>query len=257
MTVAGCDCLGILQQTQGAVVASPERTERYSRGTVSVLWFRTSGQRVEYDLQGLVETLKVRNQDLHSAIGHEFADLANGFGKNSRAAQVVVIAIHAGHDGVLQSESGDGFSHAAGFVPLDGARLALGHGAKAAAPGTDIAQQHECRGAMVPALADIGTLRRLAHRVQAQAASQFFEIVKVFADRGLGPEPLRLGLPDGGAKFDLHQLGRGCHCMLGFYMQARRFPKANGRARSLCELCALLFASFAVEGLTPASRKNP
>src|SRR6185437_13749122 len=113
-----------------------------------------------------IETLEVGNQDFHPAVRHEFANLANGFGKNSGAAQVVVIAIHAGDHSMLQAECGDSFSHATAFIPVDGARLALGHGTKAAAPGADISQQHESCSTVIPALADVGALSRLAHRVQ-------------------------------------------------------------------------------------------
>ena len=156
------------------------------------------GLRVEDNLQGFIDSLEIRNQNFHPAIRHQLANLADGFGENARAAQVVVIAIHAGDDRVLQAKSSDGFGHAARLVPLNGAGLAFGHSAKTAAPGADIAQQHEGGGAMVPALADIGTLRRLANRVQSQAAGQFLEIVKFSPTGALARSHSGLGCRTGG-----------------------------------------------------------
>jgi hypothetical protein len=83
---------------------------------------------------------------------------------------LIVVAIDAGHDRELQRQLLHGFRHAARLCKIDGLRTAFGHGAKAATPGAQIAQQHEGRGAMVPALADVGAVRRLANRVQAQFA---------------------------------------------------------------------------------------
>src|ERR1019366_8303554 len=48
-----------------------------------------------------------------------------------------------------------------------------------AAAGTQVAQQHEGRGAMVPALADVGTMRRLADGVQLQVARQGLKVVVI------------------------------------------------------------------------------
>ncbi len=151
---------------------------------------------VDHNLQRFVETLEVRDQDFNPATGGQLADLADGLSENARAAQVVVVAIHAGHDRMLEAESCDRFGNPARFVPLNRTGLAFGDGAKSAAPGTNISQQHESRGALIPALSDVGTLRRFAHRVQAQPAGQFLQIVKVFAHRSFGSEPVRLGLPD-------------------------------------------------------------
>jgi len=57
---------------------------------------------------------------------------------------------------------------------------------------------------VVPALADVGTLRRLADGVQSQASRQFFKLMKILADRRLGFEPGRFGLTYNRPEFDLH-----------------------------------------------------
>src|SRR5580692_4476181 len=64
---------------------------------------------------------------------------------------------------------------------------------------------------MIPAFSNVGALRRFAHRVQSQAAGEFFEIMEVFAYWSLGSEPLRLGLPDWPGEVDLDELGSTCH----------------------------------------------
>src|SRR4029077_18789891 len=174
-----------------------------------------------------------RNQDFHPAIWHQLANLTDGFGENARAAQVVVIAIHAGDDGVLQTERGNGFGYPPRLVPRDGTGLAPGHRAKSAAPCADVPQQHEGGGAMVPALADIGTLCRLAHRVQSQTAGQLFKVVKVFPDGGLGSKPLRLGLPDWKTEFDLNKLGAGRHRLATILHAVAEIPKPDSGASGI------------------------
>ena len=78
------------------------------------------------------------------------------------------------------------------LVEIDGLRTSLRHGAEAAAPRAQIAQQHERRGAMVPALADIGAVRRLANRMQVQLARQRLQVVIVLAHGRARLQPVRL-----------------------------------------------------------------
>ena len=47
----------------------PERTARYRRGTVSVLWFSTSGRASSTVSSGSRLTLEVRNQHFDAAVG--------------------------------------------------------------------------------------------------------------------------------------------------------------------------------------------
>src|SRR6202043_1732292 len=117
----------------------------------------------------------------------------DGLGKDFGPANVVIVAVHAGHDGVFQAERGYSLCYSARLVPVDGLRPSLGHGTKTAAARADITQQHEGGGAMIPALADIRTLGRFANCMQSQTASQFLEIVKVVADGSFGAQPIRLG----------------------------------------------------------------
>src|SRR5579859_475401 len=149
----------------------------------------------KHDPQRLFNTLKIGNEHFDSAIRGQFADCLYGFGKNARASNVVVIAIHASDNGMFQPQSGDGFRHAAWLFPIDRLRTAFRYGAEPAPPRTDVTQKHESRGLMVPALADVGALRRFAYGVQTQTAGQLLQIMEVVAPRSSCPKPLWLRRP--------------------------------------------------------------
>src|SRR5437660_11980255 len=102
----------------------------------------------------------------------------NRFCKDTGSAYVVVVSVNAGYDGMPDAERGHRFRDSARLFVIDGLRLALGNRTKAAAPRADIAEQHEGRGAVVPALADVRTLCRLTNGVQSESACQFLELVK-------------------------------------------------------------------------------
>jgi hypothetical protein len=55
---------------------------------------------------------------------------------------------------------------AARLVEVDRLGAALGHGAESAAARAQVAEHHEGRGFVVPALADVGAVRAFAHGVQ-------------------------------------------------------------------------------------------
>src|SRR3981081_3943217 len=110
-----------------------------------------------------------------------------------------------------QAERGDGFGHAPWLGPVNRFGTSLGDRAKAAAPRADIAEQHEGRGVMVPAFSDIRALRRLANGMQAKAAGQLLQVVKVLAHRSPGLEPRGLRAQKPGAEFNLDELGSGRH----------------------------------------------
>ena len=107
---------------------------------------------------------------------------------------------------MFQTQSRYRFCYAPRFISVDWTWLALRHRAKPATARADITQQHECRSSMIPALPDVGALRRFANRMQTQAAGQLFQIMEVFPDWSLGFEPRRFGLPDRRSQLDLHKL---------------------------------------------------
>src|SRR5581483_4186980 len=174
------------------------------------------GLGLEHNAQRLFESLKIRNQDFHPASRSQQSNLANCFGKNLSSAHVVVIPIYAGDNRMFDPQGRHCFRHPRGFFVVNRLRLAFGHGAKSTAPRADISQQHESRRAVVPALANIGTLRRFADRVQPQATRQFLQLMEVLADRRFRLQPLGLRLPNWGAEFDLNQLRAASHSILDF-----------------------------------------
>ena len=68
-----------------------------------------------------------------------------------------------------------------------GLGAALGHGAESAAAGAQVAQHHEGRGLVVPALADVGAMGALADRMQVQRTGQPLQVVVILAHRARAP----------------------------------------------------------------------
>ena len=169
------------------------------------------GPGVHHDAQRLFQSLKVGNQHFHAASGHASADFGDRVGEDARATDVVVVAIDAGDDRKLQPQFLHRFGDPARLFKIDRLRAAFRYGAEAAAPGAQIAQQHEGRGAMVPALADVGTMRRLADGVQLQVARQGLEIVIVLAHGRARLQPFRFGRRTARANLDLDQLRSSSH----------------------------------------------
>ncbi len=163
--------------------------------------------------RGLV-ALEVGRQNLDPASRGLQPNLADDLHESLSGAEIVIVAVDAGNDGVCEPELGHGVGDAAWLVKIDRLRPAFGDGAKSAAPRAQIAQHHEGSGLLVPALADVGALGALAHGVQVQVAGQLLERVKGLAAGSLGLQPLGLAYGQAGAEIDLHKLGdlgRGRH----------------------------------------------
>src|SRR5205085_1368818 len=75
------------------------------------------------------------------------------------------------------------------------------HVAKAAAPGADVAEDHEGRGAALPAFADIGAVRLLADGVQVVLLDRLAETPIGRAARCRHLQPGRLALAEGPRRF--------------------------------------------------------
>ncbi len=185
--------LGKLQQPQSPLVARPgpdDAIETRDRLGVVVEHLRP---RLDHDSNRFFIALKVGDQDLGAAAWGLAANLLDDHGKSAGPAYEVVIAIHAGNDGMLQAQCGHGLSHAARLVKVNGRGAAFGDGAESATAGAQVAQHHESRGLVAPALADVGALRALADRMQAEGPSQAFQVVVILAYGGASLEPLGFG----------------------------------------------------------------
>ncbi len=91
------------------------------------------GARIYDELASCLDALKVRREYFHLAAGGLFANLLDDVDEGLRGAHIVVVAVHAGDDGVLQAKLSDGVRNALRLLVVDGFGLALGYGAEAAA----------------------------------------------------------------------------------------------------------------------------
>ncbi len=150
---------------------------------------------VEHRLQRFRLALEIRDQHFDPAGRHQRPRPADGLGENRSAAILQIIAIDRCDHDVIQSQRMDGVGDALRLVEIERDRLAMRHGAIAARTRADIAQDHEGGRAVVPALADVGTMRLFANRVQAEAAHQPLQTLVVRRARRAHLEPFRLGGP--------------------------------------------------------------
>ena len=83
-----------------------------------------------------------------------------------------IISIDGRDDDVREVERGDRIGDARGFGGVIGVRAPMAHRAVAARARADVAKDHERRGAMRPALADVRAARFFADRVEIEVAHQ-------------------------------------------------------------------------------------
>ena len=81
----------------------------------------------------------------------------------------------------------------------------MGNGAVGAVPGTDVAQNHEGGGAVLPAFAHVGTAGAFADGVQIESAHGALEILVAFATEEFDAKPVRTRVSAG----RWHQRRRG------------------------------------------------
>src|SRR4029077_9669343 len=86
--------------------------------------------------------------------------------------------------------------HAPRLVLVVPGRPARLHRAEAACPGARVAEDHDRRGALVPALPDVRAAGLLADGVEVQTAQQALQVVVVLARRDAGADPVRVS-PEG------------------------------------------------------------
>jgi len=95
-------------------------------------------------------------------------DLSDGLGEGPGTEIGEVVAIDAGDDQMPEVHRARGLGHTARLGGVELRRAAVGDGAVGAVPGADIAEDHEGRGAVLPALADIRAVCLFADRVQVE-----------------------------------------------------------------------------------------
>ncbi|MDF2704337.1 MAG: hypothetical protein K0S10_3285 [Rubrobacteraceae bacterium] len=117
-------------------------------------------------------------------------DLAYRRGEDRGPTVVQLVAVDARYDGVLEAHLSGGVGHAPRLVEVELGRLTGQDGAETARAGADVAQDHEGRGAVVPALPYVRAPRLLADGVQTQAAHGLFDVRVALTHRRLCLEPL-------------------------------------------------------------------
>ena len=115
------------------------------------------------------------------------------------AAVGQVVAGDAGDDDVLQAEGADRLGDATRLVVVEPGGPAGLHGAEAAGARARVAEDHDRRRALVPALADVRAAGLLADGVEVQAAEQALEVVVVLAGRHPGADPVGMAAEGGRA----------------------------------------------------------
>ena len=102
-----------------------------------------------------------------------------------------IIASNGGEDDVTQPEAGRRLRHAVGFARIWGVRAGGGDRAIAAPPRAAIAEEHEGGRAAGEAVAEVGTTRLLADRVQRVLAEEHPQRARFGRERAALPRPVR------------------------------------------------------------------
>jgi hypothetical protein len=119
-------------------------------------------------------TAEVAEQRLDKHLGAEFFETANRRRHVARSPVQQVIAIDHGHHDVLERHSTESLGHVFGFPDIDGpSRLPCPYGAEPAPARARIAEEHDRRYALAPALADIRAVGFFADGVEVERAKRF------------------------------------------------------------------------------------
>ena len=124
--------------------------------------------------------------------GEVAPDLADRLGEHARPTVGQVVAGDAGHDDVLEAQAAERLGDPPRLVVVEPGRPAGLDRAEPAGPGAGVAQDHDRRGPLVPALPDVRAVGLLADGVEAEAAEEPLEVVVVLAGRHPGPDPVRV-----------------------------------------------------------------
>ena len=103
------------------------------------------------------------------------AGFGNRFREDGGAAVLQVVAIDRRDDDVVQLELLDRVGHPLGLLRVHRSWASVRHRAVGAGACADVAQDHEGRGPVIPALADVRASRFLAHGVQVEVAHDRLE----------------------------------------------------------------------------------
>ena len=189
-----------LRRDCARVAEEPERTRvtaAVPRGLVEALHrlgvvVQDVRPRVEHRLERRRASLEVGDQDLHAAARRVPAHRTDRRRPVRGAAVREVVTIDRRDHDVLEPELAHGPADPLGLLAILPDGRAVRDRAVAAVAGAHVAQDHERRGRVLPALPDVGTARLLADRVEVPLAHPTLEAHVVGAAGGADLEPRRL-----------------------------------------------------------------
>ena len=184
---------GAAEQLERALVAAPVARHlvepRHRLGIV----VQHVGPRFDDRRERGGAALEVRDEQLDAAAGGVAANRLRGRREVRGPAVRQVVTVHGGDHHVLEPQLSDRPAHPLRLLAILPDRPAVGHRAVAAIAGAHVAQDHEGRGEILPALPDVRAVRLLTDRMEVPLAHQALEPDVLRSARRAHPEPRRLG----------------------------------------------------------------
>ncbi len=179
------------ERTRVAAARTRHAIEAWDRLDVVIEHVRPG---IEDRPEGRLDALEIWNQHFDPAARHTLARQPNRLGEDERAAVGEIVPIDRRDDRVLEAHPRNGFGDTRRFGGVELVRLAVCDGAVGAGPRADVAENHERRRAVVPALADVGATCVFADGVEAEVLHDPLEPDVVLRPGGANFQPGRFGL---------------------------------------------------------------
>ena len=153
-----------------------------------MLWAHTSGPASTVVSTAVPVAAEVADERLDEHVGTQLLEAPHGPRDVLGAAVEQVVAVDHRHDDVLQRHLRERPRDVLGLAHVDrAARLAGRHRAEAAPARARVAEEHDRRGPLAPALAHVRAARLFADGVQVEAAEGGLELGVALRPRGRGP----------------------------------------------------------------------
>ena len=149
-----------------------------------------------------LDALEVTDQNFHAGLGACLVDRLDRLGPDSGAAVGLVIPVDTGDHHMLQFDLSERIGDPTRLVVVDWHRLPGLHVAESATPGAGVTQNHDRRGAAIPALPHVRATRLLADGVEAVLVDKRLQLEISLTTWNLCSKPVWLAA-------DPHLLGRG------------------------------------------------
>src|SRR5262245_50598311 len=204
------------------------------------------GRRFAKDCEGKLEpATEIGHQHFDACGGGMLAYGAYAIHEMPCSAVAQVVAVHAGYDNVFESQSRYRPSKIQRFLGIGRERPPMPHVTERTAAGTQVAGEHECRGALPETLSDIGAGSLLAYRMQAMVSQNALDLREARTMTGLHTYPLGLA-----QRFNRHDLDRDARRLTAPFLFLS--DDAHGSARN--RLSANLLLSTSMASTIPTSR---